>query len=824
MSQKIKILILALALLLFAAAPALAADPVPGSQAERVMAGGSQSAAMPEVSIPKSSTVELSSDYSAAIFSQLLGDAWSGLCGSNAVFGGIGEYSGLILVILQVFNTIGMAAAAMLVMYQWGIFAVNTAHEGKSIGGSQFNSLWVPVRSALGFSLVTPVYYGLSLLQVAVICSIGFGINTANLIYETATTYIVSSVEKGADGSTDVQSQIVDQEAIGSIQPLFNGVLLQEIIEKINYRDEPEVIYSKIKEYHDATPMGRYRMITVNGRYVIEHRPLEGQAIVWFRPAMKQDLGTFGGISIPAPTAIMRNGRMEMGQSANQEASYVAAFEITKLRVEKIIEMAEALRPWARWYIATDMEREAGTVQKPSGDGLAIAENYRKEVSAGAQKHIAAMLAKEHDLAAKLQRSLGVSAKGQTASGGWMGAGVLPTVLSLASAEADVVGYGGGVKPLVIDATSGTVSKDGGAWERFTGWWSNDLVIDDYHTRKLRNSPLFATQTLLGGRSWSGHDAEGDSAGYINQGLTYMFTDGNINNSGILNATIADFESKNPIVALMDFGTRCLKAGGIALVGSAMAGVASAIPGFAGAIAGMVNNPLFLALMGGLLLVGALCTFVAPLTPLLIWFRKLLGWFGSTLLALVGAPLMAISMILPEGAGFVGQNARKGVLQILEIALTPPVVTACLCIAYALLKVSVLVLGMLFNKFANAASGYMSLGIVWQLGMTIVFVSLVYSTLHVVFKRLVGSGAGEIMTWIGGYSSTLGSIENAQADKDTTVVGGVIGKGASGAAGVGAGAAGAMAGMRKKGGDGDGDKGGKGPKADGPANMAPKAE
>ena len=165
-------------------------------------------------------------------------------------------------------------------------------------------------------------------------------------------------------------------------------------------------------------------------------------------------------------------------------------------------------------------------------------------------------------------------------------------------------------------------------------------------------------------------------------------------------------------------------------------------------------------------------------------------------------------------------------LQILEIAITPPLVTACVCVAYALLKVAVLILGMMFTKFTNAASGYMSLGFVWQLGMAIVFVGLVWTTLKTTFKRLVGDGCGEIMTWIGGYASTLGAVENAQADKDTSVVGGVIGKGASGAAGVGAGAAGAMSGMKKKGGDGDGDKGGNGGGGGGssPASMAPKAD
>ena len=64
------------------------------------------------VELPTDVRVQQQDDYSAGVFSQLLGPAWVYIAGPNAVFGGIGQYSGLILAILQAFNMVGMAAVS----------------------------------------------------------------------------------------------------------------------------------------------------------------------------------------------------------------------------------------------------------------------------------------------------------------------------------------------------------------------------------------------------------------------------------------------------------------------------------------------------------------------------------------------------------------------------------------------------------------------------------------------------------------------------------------------------------------------------------------
>ena len=798
MSIKAKILFLAAMLVLFSAAPALATT-----------------ANMPDIDLPTTVVVESSDDYAAGVFSQLLGPAWTFIAGPNSVLGGIGQYSGLILAILQVFNTVGLGAVALMVLYQYAMIAVSTAHSGKP-GGGTYNTFWTPLRGSIGFALCVPVLHGLSLLQVFIIASIGFGINGGNLVWTAASTYVTQHVAAGA--STDTQSQIIDAEAMEAIQPLFQGVLLQQVFANVSKAHGDEMPWSRIREYKEPLPINQWRTIEANGPFVIEHRPLEGEVVLWLRPMKGADLGTFGGIKIPAPVATREGGKIGMG---NDPKTYKAAMAVTKIRLSAMMDMADSLRPWAKWHLASPTEKDEGRIQRPEGDGFTIAEAYRKTVSTAMQAHIEST-GSAKDIGDKMRDALGQKVSGQTPAGGWVGAGVLPTILSYATREADIINYGGGTKPVMVDATSGTYSEGDGTLSRFVSWWRDDLLVPEFYVGKLQTGPRFATQHLLAGRTWGGQDEQGNAAGTVNQAVTWIFTDGNLNNRGILAETMSDFQTKNPISALLDFGERCLTVAGIGMGVSAVAGLTSAIPGVSGAIAGMLNNSLFIAALGGLGLVGILCCFIAPLTPLLIWARGILGWIIHALLALLGAPLLCIATIFPEGAGLAGQHARKGYVQLLDIAIRPAVMTACLCFAYVLLQMWALILGALFAKFANASSGYATTGVVWQIGMSIMYVVMIYTAIHMLFKHLVLTGPQSIMTWIGGIGMSLGSVEST-AEKDTTVVGGVIGKTASGAAGVGAGVGSAAQSLKDQ--KDKGNKGGNGGGGESaPASMAAKTD
>ena len=328
---KIKIALLALALvLLLGAAPAIAAAAgTAGAANEYVPA---------EIDLPTQVEIQARDDMSAGVFSQILGPAWSFVCGDNNAFGGIGKYSGLILAILGTFNIAGMAIVVSAVGYQWAVGAVATAESGKFGGGPKYGSMWTPFRHGLSVALCVPVLHGLSLIQVIVIACFGLGINMANYVWGEASGYIVTHVDKGS-ATTDTQSVIIDAESLQVVQPLFQGVLLQELLKagEFGYPNE------RIKEYPTPTMRSQWRQVQVQGDYVIEHRPLEGKAFLWLIPAKGQELGVFGGISVPAPTAVLKDGVITAGGDSK---TYKAAMAVTNARIEELAALADGLRPW----------------------------------------------------------------------------------------------------------------------------------------------------------------------------------------------------------------------------------------------------------------------------------------------------------------------------------------------------------------------------------------------------------------------------------------------------------------------------------------------
>ena len=792
-----KIILLALALVLLSAAPALAAT------------GGELS-----IDLPTSAQVDAKDDMSAGIFSQVLGPVWAFVCGDNNAFGGLGKYSGLILAILGAFNVAGLAIVSVIVGYQWVVAAVATAESGKVGGGVKFGSMWTPFRHALSVTLCVPVLHGVSLIQIIVIACFGMGINAANYVWGEASTYIVQHVDAG---TTDTQSAIIDSESLQAVQPLFQGVMLQEVL-KYSGADYPN---KDIQQYETPSFRSQFRQISVQGDYVIEMRPLEGKAYLWLMTPAGQDLGVLGGIAVPAPIATLESGTVK---PSGDPATYNAALAITHIRLQELAKMAEALRPWARYHLAVK-SGDTKIPPKPETDGLDIAEAYRRNVSQAAAGHLATAAARGGKVDQRIATALGVRNDGKTPDGGWMTAGILPHILATASDQADVLNYGSGVRPVIIDTGSGTYSTDANVFSKAWGWWTSKAAIEPVYAVALDTAPAFATQMLLRGRSWSGHDIEGEGPGTINKMITWAFTKDGYNNMGILPTTMRDFEEKNPLSAMMTTGDRFLSIGSIAFGVSAVAGLASAIPGAPGAIAGLVNNGAFIAVMCLLLTVGFTLKYLVPIMPMLYWIKGVIVYFVSALTAIVAAPLWIFAFALPEGEGMVGQHARKGLLTLLDITIRPPLMVTFLCIAYALMHAVALVVVAIFAKWVNAAIAYTSVDVVWQLSMSCAINLAIYTSTFLLFGHFLLKAAQNVVPWIGqnvgggGISSIEGS-----GDKESGMMGGAAAKGAAAAGGIGAGLAGAAGSVLNKDKNKGGDKGGDKPKADLPANVAAKED
>jgi len=93
-------------------------------------------------------------------------------------------------------------------------------------------------------------------------------------------------------------------------------------------------------------------------------------------------------------------------------------------------------------------------------------------------------------------------------------------------------------------------------------------------------------------------------------------------------------------------------------------GVMSGLAGVLGFISGFI-----MTLLGILLAAGYGMAYYIPALPWIIWSLAVIGWVVSLVVLIVGAPVWALAVALPEGEGITGNYGREGLLSVLSVAL-----------------------------------------------------------------------------------------------------------------------------------------------------------
>lgn len=88
-----------------------------------------------------------------------------------------------------VFNSAVLALGGMIIMYTLMVSTVNTAHEGQMLG-QKWSSIWVPVRSTLGLTLLIPKASGYCLMQIIFMWVVVQGVGAADKVWEAALAYL----------------------------------------------------------------------------------------------------------------------------------------------------------------------------------------------------------------------------------------------------------------------------------------------------------------------------------------------------------------------------------------------------------------------------------------------------------------------------------------------------------------------------------------------------------------------------------------------------------------------------------------------------------
>ncbi|CAK7036395.1 MAG: hypothetical protein DELT_00584 [Desulfovibrio sp.] len=752
-----------------------------------------------DISLPSQMEVEKKDDLSANIFAHLFGTAWQ--AGAGAGTGGLinseqlGAYSELILNILAVLNAAAMLFVGVAVIYMSAIFMVITAHEGKSLGGSMFNSLWIPVRFAFAMSLTAPVLKGLSLLQIGLLGCLGLGINMANSVWDVAGEHIVNHAHvKIVEGSPSY----VEHEAKTLVAPMLKSAAMQEAIMYHSSAKWPKITTTYDNKVLGLTPLEKYDYLYTY------HQSQTGKHRILYTPAQGMQIDEIGGFVFDYPAG---------GENpAYSKEVYTAKKNIADARGEALVEMAEAMRVHACDYIVRNGgaagvnlmtgepylsyrgkqgKAECGTPDSIENIIAQYAEKMRTATAANA-----AAIVDGSDMTTLLSRA--IDHDGSSSKFGWVSAGMFAFTMSSLQKQYDDVLAGNGVS---YEFANDSILHDGGVWK--SGLFTADRIdrnvtkiiqgIDDF-SEGIFNDSFYIRK--------SNYKSDGSATtafkkvvSGFSEKLTSMFasaaTEGNTGGAnGILAVTLYQFKKHDPLVVLTWMGNNLLDMG-LWLVafdaGFSIFGVDIAILSAAGL---------------GLCLIGIIFAYVAPIMPFLFWISALFGWVFLVLESMVAAPLWAAAHALPEGQGLAGQHARRGYLMAFDIVLRPTLLVIGAVTSIAVMQAFGWFCGTLLDSFFVNIASFLQFGVIGELIFTIILVSVMFHTSIKIYTKGIVSMPQKVISWIGGQGASLGESDDS---KSNHVVGAVVNQSGGATASTikkGAGMAGGAAGgiLKKAGG------------------------
>lgn len=101
-----------------------------------------------------------------------------------------------------VFNSAVLALGGIFIMYTLMVSTMNTAHEGQMMG-QKWSSMWIPIRSTVGMTLLIPKASGYCMMQVFVMWIVVQGVGAADKVWDAALSYLNR-------GGVIIQAQLAD--------------------------------------------------------------------------------------------------------------------------------------------------------------------------------------------------------------------------------------------------------------------------------------------------------------------------------------------------------------------------------------------------------------------------------------------------------------------------------------------------------------------------------------------------------------------------------------------------------------------------------------
>lgn len=709
-------------------------------------------------------------DLADKSFAQLFG---------SFVFKPFGEYPGgaekatTLAQVLGYSNIVAMILGVIILSYTILGGALKTAADGQLLGQG-WSSVWLPLRTATAFGMITPVSDGSGVFSVAqslVIWMVIVGSNAGTWVWEKGAVLLTV-------GSPTIPTAMVyDYNSFKNIAGVLHcSVVRNEYFVAKGIKNQPV----GSANYSSKATGSKSSNFTYSGGYTLSFENTDKLSGIVFN-----DCG-----SIAFPTAITTDALFD-GLSGTQSSNSAFHNAFGKQDWEKkIADNFTSKVPKAYMSFLNNVLAQSVTLAKgPNAAEIAAARTnfktstadqaiYKQIATSGeALDTIAASYASyiSSSKAAIVTPDIAADWKKTMTEGGWMAAGVW--FFEASRLQATVYNY---LNKLTTGATYEPDPKGYVAGCSWVPWSSCEDSLKEQVVALARMDELKKYASSNGVSDTSNNviglsaGAKGLDASFFNSvsvslaqtfmnGLMYMGSDNSVgegvgSSSGMSGNTSGMI---SPFTALSSMGRGLQNINetiwGIGLVATAVSkGLEGSLLSQVGAAAGSgVLNYLvatLVPLMAALLGMSFIMAMGIPFTPVVTWILMCCGYLLTVIEAIAAAPLAVIMMATPEGDGLAGQNLQRALQLVNAIVLRPTLSILGLFAAMTLSYVGFSLMNTMFWKVAGMST---SLGLYEIIGLIAIYISIslnlcryMISVMHKIPDQILG--------WMGGGVTPFG--------------------------------------------------------------------
>lgn len=694
-----------------------------------------------------------------------------------------------------IFNAAVLAVGGVIFGYTSGVSLLSSAHDGEFLG-KKYHSMYIPLRTAVGFAALIPKSTGYSAIQVFVMWIVLQGVGAADSIWYTAVSYLYSGGAV-APVTTEISTDTKD-ELLGSMTALFQRQICMaglnaatnkpggsgkrlsaEVITNKDSKpvsivfpgDKNSIYYGKCgaitwsdkgdKQLADANVTGLLTAMTDTEQYarrLVEHNPsITGQLLDPSTPYDMKDTD-----SIPISIAIW---------GAAQD--YYAA--VQPILREKAKAQTEAT--------SDDEEREKLT--------------RRGWMMAGGYYYLLAKKAHANTLKTVTIPELDMSKKPIIAK---QNTGLPDEVVSAIWAEIKAASKYENLAQYYADEAARDKKEEESADNLNLAVETNDFNIGkDINPVHAGESAIDSAKETV--KIWKFHVPVPDIGGALFNRVASHYTD-MLNADGPAMVTtigrsalrplavqlpnlvkkwkkrfqhyMQDNKTRDPLITLQNFGMAVVQGAQQTWLDTAaalaFAGLAFGFGSFGLALGGiiamlMVVIPVILAVMFGMFMVGIMLAYYLPALPFILFTFGALAWLVGVIEAMIAAPIVGLGIIHPDGHDHYGK-AEPAIMLLLSAFLRPSLMIFGLLGGMILSYVGFTLINMGFGSVIDGIAHMANIAdngadksntFDWVGGATflVIYTSLIVAVAQKCFM-LIHEVPDRVLRWLGGQDQ-LGS-------------------------------------------------------------------